>query len=436
MRRGSASSLPASSVTEINLGYTARPAFEPFHLRKQRFACLVCHRRAGKTVACIHDLVDAALRSTKTRPRFAYVAPFRSQAKTVAWDYLCAAVNPLRGFGVEVNQAELRVDLPNSSQVRLYGSDNPDALRGIYLDGCVLDEYGDQDPRTWSEVISAALADRQGWAVFIGTPKGKNDFYEVWERSRRDANWFSLMLKASDSGILPAGELEAQRSTKSAEEYAQEFECSFDAAVKGAYYGKLMEQAEADKRICGVPYDPSSQVWTAWDLGIRDATAIWFAQVVGKEVHLVDYYEASGADLGHYVREINARPYVYAGHIVPHDAQAKELGTGKSRLEVLESLGLRQLQIAPMHRVEDGINGARVIIPRCWFDAKKCELGVKYLKLYRSDWDEKLKVLRPTPRHDYTSHAADAFRYLAMTLDGVRKTSFNRKIEMPVHGFV
>jgi phage terminase large subunit len=423
-------------VTEINLGYVARPAFEPFHLRKQRFSCLVCHRRAGKTVACIHDLVDAALRCQKVRPRFAYVAPYRSQAKTVAWDYLCAAVEPLRGMGVEINQAELRVDLPGGSQVRLYGSDNPDALRGIYLDGCVLDEYGDQDPRTWSEVISPALADRQGWAVFIGTPKGQNDFYDVWERSQKDPKWFSLMLKASDSGILPPDELEAQRSTKSAEEYAQEFECSFDAAVKGAYYGKLMEQAELDKRICGVPYDPSAQVWTAWDLGIRDATAIWFAQVVGKEVHIIDYYEATGADLGHYVRELNSRSYVYAGHIVPHDAQAKELGTGKSRLEVLESLGLRQLRIAPMHRVEDGINGVRTLIPRCWFDATKCATGVKYLKLYRSDWDEKLKVLRPTPRHDYTSHAADAFRYLAMTLDGVRQTAFNRRIEMPVQGFV
>lgn len=339
-------------------------------------------------------------------------------------------------MGVEINQAELRADLPNGSQVRLYGSDNPDALRGIYLDGCVLDEYGDQDPRTFSEVISPALADRQGWAVFIGTPKGQNDFYDIWEKARQDPAWYSLMLKASESGILSPEILESQRGLQTAEEYAQEFECSFTAAVKGAYYGQLMEQAEKDKRICGVPYDNASQVWTAWDLGIRDSTAIWFAQVVGREVHIIDYYEASGADLGHYVRELNSRAYVYAGHIVPHDAQARELGTGKSRLEVLESLGLRQIRIAPNHRVEDGINAVRTLIPRCWFDAKKCELGVKFLKLYRADFDEKLKVLRPTPRHDYTSHAADAFRYLAMTLDGVRQTAFNRKIEMPTAGFV
>jgi phage terminase large subunit len=160
------------------------------------------------------------------------------------------------------------------------------------------------------------------------------------------------------------------------DQFAQEFECSFDAAIKGAYYGKLMGQADADKRITGVPHEPTVQVYTAWDLGIRDATAIWFAQVVGREIHLIDYYEATGADLGHYVREIASRPYLYAGHFVPHDAQAKELGTGKSRLEVLESLGLKNLTIAPMHRVEDGINAVRTIIPRCWFDARKCARGM------------------------------------------------------------
>ncbi len=178
-----------------------------------------------------------------------------------------------------------------------------------------------------------------------------------------------MMLKASETALIPAGELALARRDLSEEQYLQEFECSFDAAVVGAYYGKLMAQAEADKRIAGVPYDPAALVWTSWDLGIRDATAIWFAQVIGREIRIIDYYEASGVDLGHYVREINLRPYVYAGHIVPHDAQAKELGTGKSRLEVLESLGLKHLTLAPLHRVEDGINAVRVFIPKCWFDA-------------------------------------------------------------------
>jgi hypothetical protein len=224
--------------------------------------------------------------------------------------------------------------------------------------------------------------------------------------------------------------LELARRDLSEEQYAQEFECSFDAAVVGSYYGKPMLRAEAEKRIAGVPHDPSALVWTSWDLGMRDATAIWFAQVVGREIRIIDYYEASGVDLGHYVREIQSKPYVYAGHIVPHDAQARELGTGKSRLEVLANLGLKHITLAPLHRIEDGINAVRMLLPRCWFDQAKCARGLDALKLYRADYDDKLQALRPHPVHDWTSHAADSFRYLAMTLDGrVGQSGFHRRIE-------
>jgi phage terminase large subunit len=333
-------------------------------------------------------------------------------------------MEPLRSLGAQINESELRVDYHNGGQVRLYGADNMDALRGIYLDGVVLDEFADMDPRVWSEVIRPALADRKGWAVFIGTPKGRNEFWKIFERSKGEDDWFSLMLKASETKLIDQSELDLARRDLSEDQYAQEFECSFEAAIVGAYYGKLMREADADKRIAGVPYEPTATVYTAWDLGIRDATAIWFAQVVGREIRIIDYYEATGADLGHYVREITQRPYLYAGHIVPHDAQAKELGTGKSRLEVLESLGLKNITIAPMHRVEDGINAVRTIIPRCWFDAKKCVRGIDALKLYRSEYDDKLQALKPRPVHDWTSHAADAFRYLAMTLDSMIRSNF------------
>src|SRR5207302_6738282 len=141
-------------------------------------------------------------------------------------------------------------------------------------------------------------------------------------------------------------------------------------------------------------------VWTAWDLGIRDATAIWFAQMVGREIRIIDYYEASGVDLGHYARELMAKPYAYAGHIVPHDAQAKELGTGKSRLEVLASLGLKNLTLAPLHRIEDGINAVRMLVPRCWFDAARCARGIEALRLYRAEYDDRLQALKPRAVHD------------------------------------
>jgi phage terminase large subunit len=395
----------------------------------------VTHRRAGKTVACIHDLQRQALRCPRVRPRFAYLSPFLRQSKAVAWDYLRAAMSSARVAGATVHESELRVDYPGGAQVRLYGADNPDAMRGVYFDGIVLDEYADMDPRVWSEIVRPALADRRGWAVFIGTPRGRNAFFELWRRSQTEEGWFSMMLKASQSGLIPDSELELARRDLTEEQYAQEFECSFDAAVVGAYYGKLMARAEAERRIAGVPYDPAAPVWTAWDLGIRDATAIWFAQVIGREIRIIDYYEASGVDLGHYVREINARPYACAGHIVPHDAQAKELGTGKSRLEMMESLGLRPITLAPLHRVEDGINAVRMFLPKCWFDARKCARGIDALKLYRAEYDDKLQALRPHPVHDWTSHAADSFRYLALTLD--RRTllsGFHRRIEYVQQG--
>jgi phage terminase large subunit len=418
-------------------GYRPRTPFVPFHRRTQRFACLVCHRRAGKTVASINELQEGALRCPLMRPRFAYIAPFLKQAKAVAWDYLRAAMAPLRPSGAGTHETELRADYHNSGQVRLYGADNPDALRGIYLDGVVLDEYADMDPRMWSEVIRPALADRQGWAVFIGTPKGRNAFFELWRRALADKDWFSLMLKASETGLITESELALARRELSEEQYAQEFECSFDAAIIGDYYGKLMTRAEQEKRIAGVPYDPAAMVWTSWDLGIRDASAIWFAQVIGREIRIIDYYEASGVDLGHYVREIVARPYVYAGHIMPHDARAKELGTGKSRLELLESLGLKPLVLAPMHRLEDGINAVRLVIPRCWFDAARCARGLDALRLYRADYDHTHRTLKPQPVHDWASHAADAFRYLAMTLDRrTVATGFNRRIEYAGTGVV
>ena len=418
------------------LDYRPRPPFVTFHRRMNRFACIVAHRRAGKTVACIHDLQWSVTRSRKKRPRVAYLAPFLRQAKAVAWDHLLTAVSPFRAGGARARETELRVDYPNGGQVRLFGADNPDALRGLYLDGIVLDEYADMDPRVFPEIIRPALADRKGFATFIGTPRGRNAFHEVWQRSQREPGWFSLMLKASETGLIPEDELAAARRDLTEEQYAQEFECSFEAAILGAYYGKPMAEAEREKRIANVPHDPAALVWTAWDLGMRDRTAIWFAQVAGAEVHLIDTYEASGVDLGHYVRELERRPYVYAGHILPSDASARELGTGKARIEVMQSLGLHNIRLAPLHRIEDGINAVRMMLPRCWFDAEKCARGIEALKLYRSEYDGRLRVLQPGPLHDWTSHAADAFRYLAMTLDNAGPPrGFYRRIEYPDRGW-
>jgi len=343
---------------EIRLAYEAREQFVGYHKRKERWACLVAHRRAGKTVACVFDLVDAALDSKKQNARYAYIAPLYAQAKDVVWSYLKDAVAPLLEYGAVINESELRVDLPNGARVRLYGADNYNRMRGVYFDGVVLDEFADMDPRAWTEVVRPALSDRQGWCTFIGTPKGENKFFEIWEAAQDDDEWFTLMLRASDTGILPDEELAAAKKVQTKALFNQEYECSFQAAIVGAYYGDDMERADKEGRICSVPVDDAFKVHTAWDLGIGDSTAITFFQYAGREVRIIDYYEASGVGLAHYANILQEKGYFYGEHFLPHDAQARELGTGLTRVEVLASLGV-ETQVIQNHRVEDGINAVR-----------------------------------------------------------------------------
>ena len=398
--------------------YVARPAFVPFHERQDRWSCIVAHRRAGKTVACVADLVLGALQTSKPNARYAYIAPLYVQAKDVAWAYVRQFAGSVPG--VSFNEAELRADLPNGSRIRLYGADNYDRLRGLYLDGVVLDEYADMPPAAWGEVIRPALADRQGWAVFIGTPKGRNAFFDVYERSKVEPDWFALMLRASETGLLPESELAAARAEMTPEQYAQEFECSFEAAIMGAYYGREMAEAEMAGRITAVTYEPKLDVHTAWDLGMGDSTSIWFWQIAGGEIRVIDHYEAHGQALPHYAAVLASKPYRYGWDYVPHDARVRELGTGRTRVETLRSLG-RKPRLVPSHEVMDGINAARLTIPRCWFDAEACRDGLEALRQYRADYDDKARVFRDKPKHDWTSHTADAFRYLAMAWRENRK---------------
>lgn len=421
-------------VQRVIIPYEPRDEFLPFHNRKQRWAIGVCHRRAGKTVACINDLVKGALTCPLPDPRFAYLAPYYAQAKDVAWTYLKHYASPVPG--VTFNESELRADFPNGGRVRLYGADNYDRMRGIYLDGIVPDEYADMDPRVWPEVIRPALSDRKGWAAFIGTPKGRNGFCKMYEDALKDPDWFVLSLKASQTNLVDAAELADARKTMSEDQYQQEYECSFDAAVVGAYYAKQMTRAAESKRITNVPWEPSVEVYTAWDLGIGDSTAIWFCQMIGHEARIIDFYEASGAGLDHYAKVLREKPYTYAEHILPHDVRVKELGTGKSRLEVLDTLGIHNVRIAPQVRVEDGINAARLFIEKCWFDQTRCATGIEALRQYRAEYDEKQKTLKLRPLHDWSSHASDAFRYLALSVDDASTKSWGKPLAYSNKGIV
>ena len=416
---------------EIVIPYYPRDVWKGFHNSDKRWRVAVAHRRAGKTVAFANEAIRGALTCTLPSPRFGYVAPYLSQAKAIAWDYVKRYCAPIPG--VKFNEAELRADLPNGGRVRLFGADNPDALRGLYFDGIILDEFGDMDPRVWTEVIRPALSDRKGWAAFAGTPRGKNEFYNIAQRAKKDDGWELWTLKASETGLLSPEELADARAALDEAAYNREYECDFEASVEGAYYAKEMARVEADKRITRVPYEPTVKVDTWWDLGIDDATAIWFVQDVGQERRVIDYLEVSGEGLTQIVKRLDAKDYRWGRHVLPHDAEARELGTGVSRVETLEKLGLRNIEVVPQQDVADGINAVRLMLPKVWIDADKCERGIEALKQYRREWDGKRQVWRERPLHDWTSHAADAFRYGA-TSRPITKTE--QRLVLPRMGIV
>jgi hypothetical protein len=287
-------------------------------------------------------------------------------------------------------------------------------LRGLALDGVILDEFADMPESLWGKVVRPALADRAGWATIIGTVKGKNQLWQTYEAAKADeANWFSAVLRASETGILPDAELADARRSMSEDQYGAEFECDPTAAIQGAFYSDALKRLRDEGRLGRVPVERTIPVHTGWDLGVSDSTAIWFLQCVGKEVRVIDYEEGSGVGLDSYAAILRDRGYLYGTHYLPHDIAIRELSSGRSRLETLRGLGLSDVQVVPQHNVMDGINAVRRLLDRCWFDEDRCKRGLECLWQYRRDWDEKGRIWRNNPLHDWTSHGADAFRYFA-----------------------
>lgn len=398
----------------IEIAYKPREQQLAIHdlMDSKRFGVVVAHRRMGKTVSAINHLIKDALLNQKEAPRYAYIAPTYGQAKRVAWDYLVKYAEPLGGTS---NISELRVDFWGR-RIQLFGSDNPETLRGQYFDGVILDEIGDQNPKIWTDIVRPALADRKGWCLFIGTPKGHNHFKELRDRAEKEEGWGLLEFKASETGVVDDTELKAAKNEMGEDKYRQEFECSFDAAVEGSYFGQILNELEEKKHMQEIPREELSRTFTAWDLGMGDSTSIWVAQLVGTEVRLIDYYENHGVGLDHYVKWIKDNDYLKAEHILPHDVRVRELGTGKSRMEMLEEAGL-EVKIAPKMGLDDGIQAVRRLLPRCWFNVPKVQTGLNCLRNYRRDYDEKRKIFYERPLHDWSSHGSDSFRYLALGLD-------------------
>ena len=366
-------------------------------------------------MAAINDIIRAAITCKSPMPLFGYVAPYRSQAKSVAWDYLKYFSRPI---AKSTNEADLIIELLNGAKIRLFGADNADAMRGLGFDGLYLDEYGDFKPSVWGNVVRPALSDKQGWCVFGGTPKGKNQFWNIYETSKKLPNeWFSLSLPASKSKLLPESELQAAQAQLAEDQYLQEYECSFEAAIIGAIWGTEMRKVSEDGRITKVENQIEVKTHTAWDLGHTDDTAIWWYQVIGGEIHIVDFFALSGGTIEEFVSKIKEKPYNYGKHYLPHDARARTLASGgKSVIEQMAAhLGINNLAIVPSLTVQDGIQAVRMALPRCWFDAERCADGIEALRQYQREYDEDKKAFRQTPKHDWTSHPADAMRMLAIS---------------------
>lgn len=419
---------PLVAATEVHLDYDPRDLFVDFHQRSQRWALMVVHRRGGKTVACVADLIIRAIYTKKKNARFAYVAPFRQQAKEIAWQYLKDMTEGLRSEAPR--ESELRVKLPNGAWITLYGADNPDALRGLYFDGIVLDEYGDMKPTLLGEVILPTLTDRKGWLAIIGTSKGRNQFFTAARKAELSDEWFYKMARASETKLIPKKDLEEIAAQMTPEEYDQEMECSFDAAVKGTYYAHHINAAEKDGRVRVITpdnplYDPHQAVSVVADIGYSDSSAWWFWQQRPDGFALIDFYQAAGKSLAHYLKMLHNKPYALDTIWLPHDAKARTLQTGLSTVEqilrpnrvcpeIYAPNARLKVRLVPRLSVQHGIDAVRLVLPLCYFDKVACYEGLEALRSYQRRWNDATQTFSDTPLHNWASHPADGFRYFAL----------------------
>lgn len=397
-------------------------------------ALVVAHRRWGKDDLGLNWTACAAHMRVGT---YWHLLPEYAQARKAIWE----AVDPHRGksrIDLAFPQAlrettrnqEMSIKFKNGSTWQVVGSDNYDALVGSPPVGLVISEWALADPAAWA-YLRPILAENNGWALFISTPRGRNHMHRMLEAAKTDSSWFAQVSPATDTGVFSGQTLEHELA-----EYIsiygpdhghalweQEYLCSFAAANLGSYYGLLLEQAEREGRVTDLPWDPDHPVHTSWDLGIGDSTAIWFWQQQGGRVHAIDYYETHGQPLSHYIKVLKDKPYIYKGHFGPHDIEARELGSGKSRAELAAELGV-DFEAAPRLPVDDGINAMRQLLPRVWFDRTKCERGLECLRHYHKAYSDKLNDWGTKPVHDWASHGADAARTFAVSTPLLQQTDY------------
>lgn len=402
-------------------------------------AVAVWHRRSGKDDLALHWSCAQAIQRPGT---YWHLLPQSNQARKAIWD----AVDPHTGrrridwaFPPELRETTREQDMlikfkGTGSTWQVVGSDNYNALVGSPPAGIVYSEYMLSDPNSWS-FMRPILLENGGWALFNGTPRGRNHLHSIYELAKSEPGWFGELLTVRETGVFTPEQIEGERreiaKDRGDEEaqniISQEYFCSWDAAIPGSYYGKIIAKLEEAGRITDVPHDPRYPVLTAWDLGVGDSTAIWFLQEIGLEVNVIDYYEQSGVGADHYARVLRERAYNYEGHYLPHDADDREWGNNaSSRVDTLKSLGVRPVRVQKRASIDDGINAVRVLLPRCRFDRTRTERGLSALRQYQRTWDDKLKCFSQKPLHDWCSHGADALRCYAQGARDVARRSYPR----------
>jgi len=366
------------------------------------------------------------------------VFPYANQGRRVIWNGIDRNGKKfLSAFPDELVQArsdlEMRLILKNGSVYQVLGADDPDKLVGINCIGAVFSEYALMDPKAF-DLVRPILNENGGWAIFPSTPRGRNHFHQLIygkdgsPGAIKNPKWYVSIETIETTGAVDPSVVEEDRKMGVEEPLIQqEYFCSFDAALQGSYYEKGMSIMVEQKRIGDVPHDQALEVHTAWDLGVNDSMAIWCFQLFNGDPQCIQYIEGTGEGLAYYIKLLrdlaNKGDWVFGTHFAPHDIAATDLITGKTRLQLARDLGIRFTQV-PMHEVNDGIEAVRQMLPRCRMDEKNCYRGIEALKSYRKQWDEKLRVYRDKPLHDWASHPADAFRYLAM---GLRMNNPSRK---------
>ena len=413
---------------KITIPYKPRAQQALVHkeLDKYRYAVLCCHRRFGKTVMVLNHLIRAALTNKNHNPRLAYIAPTYKQAKSIAWDYLKYYTKNIPG--TKYNESELRCDFVNGSRITLLSSENFDSIRGIYLDMVAIDEVAQVSQGLIDEVVTPALSDRRGKMFLIGTPKSMNNiFYDYYLKAQSDDKWFLYKAKASDTKIVEQDELDAALAIMGEAKYNQEYECSFTGNVVGSIYGDLVDDLDEAKRIGGVPYNPAHLVNTSWDLGYTDACSIIFFQQVNHNIHIIDYYENEKEALPHYAEVLKEKEYIYGNHYAGHDVEQTDFSSGYSRREVAANYGIR-FRVAPRINLEDGIHAVKMILPRCKIDSDKCSDLLIALRHYHRKYNDKERVYKIKPVHDFSSHPMDALRYLATGIQEETITNKDRQL--------